>query len=111
MSLIPVANLPPVSLLPAANLPPVSLIPVANLPPVSLIPVVCRYRIRIHEFFTADVHGSGKKMRIHSDLDPQHWCNLYVKAFDIFMYVVNVIQKQYVSLSTCLSFYGIFVRR
>ncbi len=61
MSLIPVANLPPVSLIPVAvcfdtggnlplvsttpaeqvaNLPLVSFRPVANLPPVSLIPVV-----------------------------------------------------------------------
>ncbi len=53
--------------------------------------------------------GSDKMMRIHSDPDPQHWCNLFVKAFFIFMFVVNVIQKQYVSLSTFLSFYGIFV--
>jgi hypothetical protein len=40
VSLIPVANLPPVSLILAAILTPVPLTPVANLPPVSLIPMM-----------------------------------------------------------------------
>ncbi len=60
MSLISVANLPPVSFLPAANLPPVSLIPVANLPPVSFIPVVhldLRISPRIFEKNRNDPNG------------------------------------------------------
>ncbi len=60
MSLIPVANLPPVSLIPAAILPPVTLTPVSNLPPVSLIPVVhldSRISPRIFEKFRNGLTG------------------------------------------------------